>query len=122
VSSLAQRGREVVVLGGVVDDVARPKDPHLVVDAMEPVVGEVVGEEEQHVCPPLVIGSGVSSYRPVYTRSTTSFQTALMTTLPPPMVRLVRVSRASKPTKSSLPRYLNESSSITSSKTNAGIA
>ena len=36
------------------DDVARPEDPHLVVDAVEPVVGEVVGEEEQHVGPPLV--------------------------------------------------------------------
>jgi hypothetical protein len=42
------------VLGGVVDDVARPEDPHLVVDAVEPVVGEVVGEEEQQVGPPLV--------------------------------------------------------------------
>lgn len=42
------------MLGGVVDDVARPEDPHLMVDAVEPVVGEVVGEEEQHVGPPLV--------------------------------------------------------------------
>ena len=36
------------------DDVARPEDPHLVVDAVEPVVGEVVGEEEEDVGPPLV--------------------------------------------------------------------
>ena len=44
------------MLGGVVDDVARPEDPHLVVDAVEPVVGEVVGEEEQDVGPPPVGG------------------------------------------------------------------
>jgi hypothetical protein len=51
---LAQRRREVVVLGGVVDDVARPEDAHLVVDAVEPVVGKVVGEEEKRVGPPHV--------------------------------------------------------------------
>jgi hypothetical protein len=34
--------------------VAGPEDPHLVVDAMEPVIGEVIGEEEQHVGSPLV--------------------------------------------------------------------
>jgi hypothetical protein len=44
---LAQRGREVVVLRGVVDDVARPEDTALVRDPVKPVVREVVGEEER---------------------------------------------------------------------------
>ncbi len=45
---LPQRGREVVVGARVVDDVAGPEEPALVAAAVEPVVGEVVGEEEQH--------------------------------------------------------------------------
>jgi hypothetical protein len=44
---LAQRGREVVVLRGVVDDVAGPEHAALVGHAVEPVVREVVSEEER---------------------------------------------------------------------------
>ncbi len=48
------------MLGRVVDDVARPEEAALVRDAVEPVVGEVVGEEEKDPDPPV---AGVEAKR-----------------------------------------------------------
>ena len=49
---LSQRGREVVVLRAVVHHVGGPEQPDPVVAAVVGVVGQVVGEEQDHPCPP----------------------------------------------------------------------
>lgn len=50
--ALTNGDAEIVVLARVVDDVEIPKEPHFVADAMEPVIGEVIDEKEDHPGPP----------------------------------------------------------------------
>jgi hypothetical protein len=43
----------------MVDDVLAQKTPHLMVDAVEPVVGEILGKDEQNGC--VGMGSGIAA-------------------------------------------------------------
>src|SRR3546814_11344292 len=49
---LPQRGRQIIVLRAVVDDVARPEPAHPVRGAVKDIIGEIVEQEAQDTRPP----------------------------------------------------------------------
>ena len=51
---LPQRGREIEGLALVMDDMRRPEEADLVVDAMVPVIEEIVGDQRADPHPPVV--------------------------------------------------------------------
>src|SRR3546814_5813476 len=49
---LPQRGRQIIMLARMMDDMARPEPAHPVCAAMEGVIGEIVEEEAEDPRPP----------------------------------------------------------------------